>query len=100
MSIIYSTEDISSNHKGKFSYPGWMEDRDFANIYLKHLDNLMYLKFIYMNSDRSVEKMQAKKEMEIAENKMEWWAKQPKFQSQKNYVEQKSNEIKLKWQSK
>lgn len=53
---------------------------DGTKQYLKHFDNLLYLNFVASNPRSSQrEKAQARHEMTIAEKKLEFWTRHPKF---------------------
>ena len=43
--------------------------------YLKHYENMLYLRFIAENSDDRLEKHQAEKEMRICQRKLDYWAR-------------------------
>jgi hypothetical protein len=64
-----------------------------------HVDNLHYLKFIANHPNTSVnEKIQAAKEMQIADRKIKFWTNHPKYdhtQGQKIH-----DEVKKKWSTK
>lgn len=64
--------------------------------YADHFDNHCYLNFILNHNDTSfVEKQQARKELEIAQKKMDYWKRFP------NWTPEESgrlcNEVRKKW---
>lgn len=64
-------------------------------IYKKHLENHHYLQFIQHNSKDAREKIQAGKEMGMADKKMNYWSKHPLFD--KKQAERDHSEVKKKW---
>lgn len=95
MGICYNTDEIYGGSPTKFSYPGFMDEHDFVRIYCNHFENLMYLTFIQRNTNNIKERAQAAKEIEIANKKIAWWGKQPKFV--KELAEPKLQAIRKKW---
>ena len=66
-----------------------------TTMYLKHLDNYFYLKFIANNSDNFIEKQQANKELLIAQKKMNFWSKKPHINN--TIVTKETNKLKKMW---
>ena len=62
--------------------------------YIKHLENLFYLKFIELKSDNFNERTQAKNEIEICNKKLKFWEKQITNQE---LVDNKLQELKKIW---
>lgn len=73
MAIIYS------DNEPKPQYPIKIDRVDANKAYNKHLVNWYYLKFIVTNSTDFSEKVQANRELAIAERKMAFWYRQPTF---------------------
>jgi hypothetical protein len=75
MALIYENDG-----KGAFSgIPPKYESLNAVAGYLRHYGNLLYLQFIANNTNDAREKIQASKEMAIAERKMSWWEKHPNY---------------------
>jgi hypothetical protein len=66
MSFIYS------DAKQDFTTPVDFRAMNATAAYLRHYDNTLTLKFFHLNGTR-VEKVQADKELAIAERKMRFW---------------------------
>jgi hypothetical protein len=62
--------------------------------YIKHLENLFYLKFIELKSDKFFELAQAKKEIEICNKKLKFWER--KITNQE-LIDEKTKELKAIW---
>jgi hypothetical protein len=62
--------------------------------YIKHLENLFYLKFLELKSDKFFERAQAKKEIEICNKKLKFWER--KITNQQ-LVDNKLQELKKIW---
>lgn len=62
--------------------------------YIKHLENLFFLKFIELKSDKFFEKVQAKKEIEICNKKLKFWERKI---TNKDLVQNKLKELKAIW---
>ena len=71
---------------------------DGTKQYLRHYANLVYLTFIANRSDKQQERRQAEKEMKIAERKMAFWARHPRYDQAR--VLAGIAEIKKEWRSK
>lgn len=63
-------------------------------MYIKHLENLFYLKFLELKSDNMVERHQAKKEIEICNKKLKFWER--KITNQ-DLIDNKLSELKKIW---
>lgn len=68
---------------------------DATKMYVTHFKNYLYLKFIYANSDKTLEKMQASKELAIAEKKMKYWASRHDYDEKRSMEE--CNNLKKQW---
>jgi hypothetical protein len=64
-------------------------------FYATHLDNYYYLKFIAEHTQDVLERIQANKEILVAEKKLAFWAKHPQFVQSKG-IEQ-TEQVKSKW---
>lgn len=76
-------------------FKGDLSALDPNTCYLVHFRNLMYLTFIFENSQDWIEKNQANKEIQIANKKMDFWQKRSGFD-----IKEIKNEIELerrKW---
>lgn len=62
--------------------------------YIKHLENLFYLKFLELKSDNMVERHQAKKEIDICNKKLQFWER--KIDNQE-LIDNKLSELKKIW---
>lgn len=62
--------------------------------YIKHLENLFYLKFIELKSDKFFEKAQATKEIEICNKKLKYWGR---MITNQQLVDNKLQELKKLW---
>jgi hypothetical protein len=66
--------------------------------YEKHLDNQAYLNFIYKHPNTTPqEKMQAVKELRIADRKLDFWRRHPKFDH--DIAAQITSRVANKWNS-
>lgn len=92
MSLVYS--DDSEPHV----FHGSLSNINPTKAYLKHFENYLYLSFIALNSEDRIEKFQARKELVIAERKMDHWKKSPRF-DQRIATEQ-SSLLKKTWTTK
>jgi len=89
MFLVYKDE------KGK-KFKGFpYSEQDASKLYLTHFENLLFLEFIFKNSNNFIEKRQAEKEIEIAKRKMDYWKRHPNWN--KNVVELKISELKKQW---
>ena len=62
--------------------------------YIKHLENLFYLKFLELKSDKFFERAQAKKEIEICNKKLKYW---DRMITNQQLVDSKLQELKKIW---
>jgi hypothetical protein len=74
MAIFYD----DGNAKNSFNY-GMIKKLNPNSQWANHSYNHLVLKHIYSNSPDTREKIQAAKELEIADRKMAFWARQPGF---------------------
>ena len=75
MFFIYSDEKLPFTGR-----PIPYNQQPATENYIKHFDNSLYLKFMANHKKTSVqEKIQAGKELQIAERKMEYWRRHPNF---------------------
>ena len=88
--FIYSDNE----KRGSFNF-GAISKMDPTELYCSHLGNWFYLKFILMNSKVLVEISQANKELTICERKLEFWKRQPGFDSVSAQTENAA--LKKKW---
>lgn len=92
MFLVYS--DTKEPFTGQLNW----NDLDPNAIWKKHLENHFYLNFILHKSHMALEKIQAGKEIDIAERKMKFWSKHPFFE--KSRSERDMSELKRIWSEK
>lgn len=63
-------------------------------MYIKHLENLFYLRFIERKSDKFQERAQATKEIEICNKKLKFWSRRILNQA---LIDQKLQELRTIW---
>lgn len=70
--------------KRKQSFGGIPKELD-PNVYWEpHCENWFLLKFFYQTSKLATERIQAGKELDIAEKRMKFWEKHPEFDKKKS----------------
>ena len=74
MAIFYDDGNAKSTFNG-----GMIKKMNPNSQWANHSYNHFVLKHIYMNSPDTREKMQASKELEIADRKMTFWSRQAAF---------------------
>lgn len=79
--------------KSEFN-PAFVKKLNPNTQYIKHLENLFYLKFVELKSDKFFEKAQATKEIEICNKKLKYWGRMITNQP---LVDSKLNELKKIW---
>ena len=77
MFICYS--DDKSAGKSPVPYEVWKA----TDNYLQHYNNMMLLDFLATNSKDGVERAQARKELELAQKKMEFWKHHPNYDQER-----------------
>lgn len=65
--------------------------------YIRHFQNLMFLKFVVANSDDRNERQQATIEIPICERKLTYWTRHANFD--KDTVQREVDRIKREWAS-
>lgn len=71
MALIYSEEPFTGN-------AAMFHRINPNNAWKKHYENYLYLQFMQQRGDR-LERLQATKELDIAEKKMKYWENRPNF---------------------
>ena len=74
-------------------------DIDPVFFYLKHYENYLFLKFIANNSDKTLEKLQAQKELLICDRKIEYWRRRMSPAEWKLAIEESSKKANM-WKGK
>lgn len=74
MRILYDDNEV----RGPYTGPPYHQ-QNATRQYLRHHENLLYLEFIQKRSDKWDERVQAAKEIKIAQRKMDHWAKHQNF---------------------
>jgi hypothetical protein len=91
MHFIYSDE--KEPYKGRATPYNQLPANRF---FLTHFQNSQYLNFILKHQETTpIEKIQAQKELGIADKKMEYWKRHPNFDL--TYVTQETTKIKTQW---
>lgn len=87
---FYSDKSPNTNFKGNV----WELNGSYQ--YLKHYDNLMFLKFVANNTLASMaERNQAAHEIKICEKKLDFWKRHPNYDD--HVVSNGIKEIKSRW---
>lgn len=79
--------------KSEFN-PAFVKKLNPNTQYIKHLENLFYLKFIELKSDKFFEKAQATKEIEICNKKLKYWGRMITNQP---LIDEKIKQLKTQW---
>ena len=88
--MIFYTDTGS---KSEFN-PAFVKSLNPNTQYIKHLENLFYLKFLELKSDKFFERAQAKKEIEICNKKLKYW---DRMITNQQLVDSKLQELKKIW---
>jgi hypothetical protein len=81
--------------KGSFTPRTPINQWDPHPHYETHYNNMMHLSFIHKNSKNPREKIQASKELDIANKKMKFWSSHPKFDNKKGL--EIATRVKKRW---
>lgn len=77
--MAYPTHILYSDEKLPFTGKVKIDQMDPHKKWIVHYGNYRFLKFMYDNSTDRSERFQAGKEMSIAQRKMDWWKRHPKW---------------------
>ena len=92
MFIVYSEERNALHHPVKY------HNLNATGAYINHYNNSLLLSFIARESDNFAEKAQARKELAMAEKKMDHWKKHPNFNAEE--VQRMCEKLKADWSAK
>jgi|ERR1700761_2441927 len=92
MYFIYNDTELKSSFGNRTKY----DDLPASKFWITHYSNFCYLDWMSKHPDTSfAEKAQAKKELLIAQRKMDYWKRHPNWQ--KSHCENEANKIKSMW---
>ena len=86
---------IYDENKGRKGFVS-MTDANATSLWLNHFSNALYLRFIAQHpKTNTIEKMQANRELAIADKKMNFWAKHPNYN--KEHANMEADNLKRNW---
>ena len=88
--FFYKDNEPRGNFNG-----GSLSNMNATRMYIKHLENYFYLRFIELQSDNRIERVQATKELVICERKLKFWSERDSFD--RKQADDAKNEMKKTW---
>jgi hypothetical protein len=95
--LVYGQDELIGGRKGPYTGPR-IDEMDPHGPWEKHYNNSLHLDFIHKHSDNFAEKHQARKELDFARKKMEFWQKHPSFNIKK--ATEIASRLKKQWRVK
>ena len=96
MTLVYHDEPYKG---GKLPIGDLMLNRNCVEYYAEHFHNYLYLKFIKDHPNSTTrEKMEATKEIGIANRKTDFWFNVAKHQGRHNELREAEKKVLKKWQ--